>query len=90
MRTHLATLASDEQRLFFVEHAYAFDGVVNDIRDDGLYWNHSESPNTGCGSNKHNSFVAADDDDYYQKGGRGVLLQMPCGDGDHHHHGDEL
>ena len=28
-------------------HAYMYDGVVNEILDDGRFWNHSEKPNTG-------------------------------------------
>ena len=27
-------------REFFISHAYLFDGVMNEILDDGKYWNH--------------------------------------------------
>ena len=32
---------------FFMDHVYAFEGKLNEILDDGHYWNHSETPNTG-------------------------------------------
>lgn len=36
-----------DERKFFVSHVYIYDGRVNEILDDGMRWNHSESPNTG-------------------------------------------
>ncbi len=44
----LAELSLTEQE-FFMSHVYLFDGVMNEILDDGKFWNHSESPNTGSG-----------------------------------------
>ena len=45
-RARLAELAPAEAE-FFMDHVYAFDGKLNEITDDGHYWNHSETPNTG-------------------------------------------
>ena len=30
-----------------MSHIYIYDGSINEILDDGMRWNHSESPNTG-------------------------------------------
>ncbi len=46
-RARLAGMSSDAERRWFVEHVYTFDGVMNEIVDDGALWNHSEAPNTG-------------------------------------------
>ena len=48
-KARLAELSADEQK-FWMEHVYLFDGYVNEILDDARLWNHSESPNTGYGS----------------------------------------
>jgi len=49
INVRLAELSVEEQE-FFMSHVYLFDGVMNEILDDGKMWNHSESPNTGSGS----------------------------------------
>eukprot|EP01041_Mallomonas_annulata_P010141 gene10141-21152_t len=49
VKQRLAELNKEEQD-FFMSHVYLYDGVVNEIIDDGKFWNHSESPNTGYGS----------------------------------------
>jgi SET domain-containing protein len=46
VRATLKTRTHDEV-IFFLEHAYCWDDKVNEILDDGRYWNHSKSPNTG-------------------------------------------
>lgn len=37
---------TQKDREFFISHVYLFDGVMNEILDDGKYWNH-----VSCGSN---------------------------------------
>jgi SET domain-containing protein len=49
-RQRLNQLASHEERKFFMDHIYLHDGRVNEILDDGKFWNHSETPNTGYGA----------------------------------------
>ena len=46
IQKRLDCLSKDEQD-FFMSHVYLFDGCMNEITDDGCYWNHSETPNTG-------------------------------------------
>ena len=46
VRAHLALLAPEEVQ-DFLDHAYCDQGEVIDIQDDGRYWNHSKTPNTG-------------------------------------------
>jgi len=40
-------------------HVYMFDGLVNEILDDGCYWNHSDTPNTGAGVGEYEVSSAA-------------------------------
>lgn len=58
-KARLLTLKPDEQK-FFMEHVYLFGGCVNEILDDGRYWNHSEDPNTGCGPDPNNTYAIRD------------------------------
>jgi hypothetical protein len=37
----------EADQLFFMSHVYMYNGVLNEILDDGRMWNHSETPNTG-------------------------------------------
>lgn len=46
-RRHLSELSSVDEQAFFMSHVYLYDGCMNEILDDGKYWNHSETPNTG-------------------------------------------
>ena len=46
-KARLEELGTEEKRLFWLDHVYAFDGSVNEITDDGALWNHSETPCTG-------------------------------------------
>lgn len=46
VREHLDKLTHEEV-LDFLEHAYCGEFGVIDILDDGRYWNHSKTPNTG-------------------------------------------
>jgi SET domain-containing protein len=46
-RARLHELPSQEARAFWMDHVYMFDGKLNEILDDGYYWNHSETPCTG-------------------------------------------
>ena len=46
IQKRLGSMNKDEQN-FFMSHVYLFDGFMNEITDDGCYWNHSENPNTG-------------------------------------------
>jgi hypothetical protein len=47
VRARLESLPTIEKKRFFVEHIFSFAGVMNEIVDDGAFWNHSEDPNTG-------------------------------------------
>lgn len=38
---------TQEERVYWMDHVYMFDGVLNEILDDGKLWNHSETPCTG-------------------------------------------
>lgn len=49
IRNRLNELDADDQ-YFFMSHVYLFNGMMNEILDDGTRWNHSEDPNTGTGS----------------------------------------
>ena len=49
-REYLSSLC-EENQYEWISHVYSFDGVVNEICDDGKYWNHSENPNSGSGIN---------------------------------------
>ena len=44
---HFEGLPTDAERLDLLEHAYAWGGRVVMILDEGKFWNHSTSPNTG-------------------------------------------
>ncbi len=46
VRARLAELTPERQQ-FFMDHVYCFEGRLNEILDNGYYWNHSEAPNTG-------------------------------------------
>lgn len=46
VRARLAELTPERQQ-FFMDHVYCFEGRLNEILDDGFFWNHSEAPNTG-------------------------------------------
>ena len=48
---HLSSLQTAEERYEWISHVYASEGYVNEICDDGKYWNHSETPNTVSGVN---------------------------------------
>lgn len=48
-RNYLLSLPSQEAKYEWLSHVYASDGYLNEIRDDGKYWNHSEEPNTVSG-----------------------------------------
>ena len=60
LRAHFATLSRDEI-VEFLEHAYCWEGKVCEILDDGKYWNHSKSPNTGLLPEDENSSFALRD-----------------------------
>ena len=51
VREHLSLLHTAEEKYDWISHVYASDGYVNEICDDGKYWNHSETPNTASGVN---------------------------------------
>lgn len=51
VRDHLNSLQSSEAKYEWISHVYAADGYLNEITDDGKYWNHSEEPNTVSGVN---------------------------------------
>jgi hypothetical protein len=40
VHARLNELATAADRAFFVSHVYLYDGTVNEILDDGKYWNH--------------------------------------------------
>jgi hypothetical protein len=44
-------MQSSEEKYEWISHVYAADGYLNEITDDGKYWNHSEEPNTVSGVN---------------------------------------
>lgn len=46
IQERLSAMNKEEQD-FFMGHVYLFDSYMNEILDDGCYWNHSETPNTG-------------------------------------------
>ena len=46
-RARLEALGSPEARVFWMDHVYMFAGRLNEILDDGHFWNHSEAPCTG-------------------------------------------
>jgi len=46
-RERLRALATHEERVFWMDHVYMFDGKLNEILDDGKLWNHSAEPCTG-------------------------------------------
>lgn len=48
---HLNSLHTATEKYEWISHIYASDGYVNQIHDDGKYWNHSETPNTCSGIN---------------------------------------
>ena len=56
---HLSKL-SPEEATFFMGHVYMFDGLVNEILDDGCYWNHSDTPNTGNSADCESSYAIRD------------------------------
>jgi hypothetical protein len=49
VHAHVASLPSQEARRDWLAHVYACDGAVVEILDDGRWWNHSGTPNTGSG-----------------------------------------
>ena len=51
---------SPQDQKFFMDHVYAYSGLLNEILDDGKYWNHSEEPNTGCGPDPNSSYALKD------------------------------
>lgn len=56
----LQELTREEQE-FFMSHIYLYDGYINEIIDDGMRWNHSESPNTGqCVEDLESSYAIRD------------------------------
>ena len=59
-RKRLQELSVEDQN-FFISHVYLFDNVVNEIIDDGKFWNHSENPNSGFGPSDYNSSFATRD-----------------------------
>lgn len=63
VRRHLNGLMTHEERVFFMSHVYNYDGLMNEIIDDGKYWNHSETPNTGQGLEDLDSTYAIKDID---------------------------
>ena len=40
IKSRMAEFSSDAERYFFISHVYLFDGVMNEILDDGKMWNH--------------------------------------------------
>lgn len=51
VREHLNSLQTSEAKYEWISHVYSSDGYLNEITDDGKYWNHSEDPNTVSGVN---------------------------------------
>ena len=43
----LEAMESDDERQHFLTHVYPWEGKAVEILDDGQYWNHSATPNTG-------------------------------------------
>jgi hypothetical protein len=58
-KARLQELSPEEQK-FFMEHVYLYLACANEILDDGKYWNHSESPNTGCGLDVNSTYAIRD------------------------------
>jgi hypothetical protein len=56
----LKTLESDEKRSDWLIHQYHDNGWCNEILDDGGYWNHSDTPNTGGGADLWSSYAIRD------------------------------
>jgi SET domain-containing protein len=56
---HLKQLSSADSK-FFMDHVYLYNNVINEIVDDGKYWNHSEIPNTGCGEDVNSTYAIRD------------------------------
>lgn len=50
---------------FFMSHVYLFDGVMNEILDDGKYWNHVSAQN-------HIQYIT--DQSYYASGIAEIVL----------------
>ncbi len=48
VENHLSKLTTEEAT-FFMGHVYMHNGLLNEILDDGCFWNHSDNPNTGAG-----------------------------------------
>lgn len=51
VRDYLGSIQSSEAKYEWISHVYASDGYLNEITDDGKYWNHSEQPNSVSGVN---------------------------------------
>ena len=50
-RDYLNSLESEIMKYDWISHIYACGGCVNEVLDDGKYWNHSADPNTCSGVN---------------------------------------
>ena len=51
VRNHLNKMQGFDEKYNWISHVYVSDGHLNEIMDDGKYWNHSEEPNTVSGVN---------------------------------------
>jgi hypothetical protein len=47
VRARLQEIATADERRFWIDHVYMFAGKLNEILDDGMIFNHSETPCTG-------------------------------------------
>jgi len=56
----LKTLETDQKRADWLVHQYHNQRWCNEIIDDGGYWNHSDTPNTGIGADPWSSYAIRD------------------------------